>query len=188
MDPRAERRVVAVEDVMAGVELVLGGVVVVRDPDRAHDGQVINAAADARPPVADLNAALAALAVADLQGVNPRHEGARPAGEVADVLAVIRRFEDGLGVGRFVDGLAGVLVEGGFGVEALQVAGAAEHEQPDDRLGLRREVRLGRGRRLSDAVPEEHGAESENNAHFLHNVADALADRFDDRAGRHSGG
>src|SRR5205823_3519039 len=60
-----------------------------------------------------------------------------------------------------LDRLACILVEGGFGVEALQVADAAEHEQPDDALGPWGEVGLAvrrapwpRGPR--DAVAVQH--------------------------------
>ena len=42
----------------AGVELQLGAVVVVGRPHRADDGEVVDALADVRPPVADLDAAL----------------------------------------------------------------------------------------------------------------------------------
>ena len=61
MHPRAERRELAVEHVPAGVELRLGAVVVVGRVHRADDGDVVDAVADVRQPVADLDAALAAL-------------------------------------------------------------------------------------------------------------------------------
>src|SRR5262249_57385311 len=99
-------RVVAVDDVMAGVEFVLGGVVVVGHPHRADDGQVIDAGADVRPPVADLDAALAPFAVADLHGIDLGHQVARHAREVADVAAVVRRFQGGLVVRRLGGGAA----------------------------------------------------------------------------------
>ena len=48
--------------------------------------------------------------------------------------------------GRLVDRLAGVLRQLGLGVEALEVADAAAHHQPDDPLGPRREMGLAVGR------------------------------------------
>ena len=60
--------------------------------------------------------------------------------------------------------LAGVAVQLRLGVEALDVADAAAEEDPDDRLRLRREVRLAVGRPAAgvgpgDAVAEQHGAQ-----------------------------
>ena len=69
VDPGAERRELAVEHVPAGVELRLGAVVVVGRVHRADDGDVVDALADVRQPVADLDAALAVLLEADLQRV-----------------------------------------------------------------------------------------------------------------------
>ena len=40
------------------------------------------------------------------------------------------------------DRLARVSIQGGLGIEALQMAGAADHEQPDDILGPGREMGL----------------------------------------------
>ena len=66
------------------------------------------------------------------------------------------------------DRLAGVSIQGGLGVEALEVAGAADHEQPDHVLGLGREMRpsvrrapAGRGRLIGprDPVAMEHRAQ-----------------------------
>ena len=68
-----------------------------------------------------------------------------------------------VGEGRLGDGLAGVLRQHRLGVEALQVADAAVHEQPDDALGLGREVRPAVGRRpvalARVAVAVQHGPE-----------------------------
>jgi hypothetical protein len=52
------------------VELRLGAVVVVGGVHRADDGQVVDAGAEVRQPVADLDAALAALLEAHLGGEN----------------------------------------------------------------------------------------------------------------------
>ena len=62
MNPRADRRKLPFEHVPAGVELQLGPVVVVGRPHRADHGEVVDARADVRPPVADLDARLAPLA------------------------------------------------------------------------------------------------------------------------------
>src|SRR5262249_3716843 len=82
-----------------------------------------------------------------------------------DVLAVVRRLQYRLLERRLVNGLAGVLVQGRLGIERLQVADTAQHEEPDDALRLRLEMRLPVGRlpRLGadDAVLEQHGAEGE---------------------------
>ena len=147
MDPGAQRRELAVEHVPAGVELRLRAVVVVGGVHRADHGDVVDAAADVRQPVADLDAALAVFLEADLERielvpllavgiVDDRDPGQL---ELLGVLHVLER--------RLADGLAGVLGEHRLGVEGLQVADAAVHEQPDDALGLRREVRLAVGRR-----------------------------------------
>ena len=84
---------------------------------------------------------------------------------------------------RLGDRLAGVLVERRLGVEALHVADAADHEQPDDALRLRREVRLAGGRRpggrvAGEAVAVEHRAERE--------AGEAHAEVGEERAARHA--
>ena len=53
---------------------------------------------------------------------------------------------EGVGKRRLGDRLARVAIQGGLGIEALDVAGAADHEQPDDILGLGGEVRPPVGR------------------------------------------
>ena len=93
--------------------------------------------ADVRPPVADLDPALAAL------------RESRPAADRAsggsgrwrsfgddDPHVAGELVRERIGVRRLGDRLAGVSVQGGLGVEALEVAGAADHEQPDHVLGL----------------------------------------------------
>src|SRR5262249_7543512 len=66
-------------------------------------------------------------------------------------------------VGRLIDGLAGVPVQGRFGVEGLQVADPAVQEEPDDTFRLGRELRLAVRRRPAPGLPGEavavqHGA------------------------------
>src|SRR5262249_31347309 len=58
MYPRADGRQRPLEGVPAGVELQLGAVVVVGGPQGTDHGNVVDAVADVRPPVADLDAAL----------------------------------------------------------------------------------------------------------------------------------
>ena len=74
--PRADRRKIAIDAVPAGVKLKLRTVVAVVGPHRADDGQIVDAVADVRPPIADFDAAFAALAIADLQR---QHFGAHEA-------------------------------------------------------------------------------------------------------------
>ena len=69
VNPRADRRKIAVEHVAAGVKLQLGAVIDVVGPHRANDREVVDARADVRPPIADFDAAFAALLEADLQRV-----------------------------------------------------------------------------------------------------------------------
>ena len=69
VNPRADRGKLPFKDVPAGVKLQLGAVVVVGRPHRADDREVVDASADVRPPVADLDAGLTSLAIADLQRI-----------------------------------------------------------------------------------------------------------------------
>ena len=68
MNPGADRGEKPLEDMAARMKLQLGGVVVVCGPGRANDGQIVDAIADMRKPVADFDAALSALPIADLHG------------------------------------------------------------------------------------------------------------------------
>lgn len=74
----------ALQNMTAGMELQLGSVIVVRGPHRPHHGDVIDAVAHVRPPIADFQAAAPALSIADLHGedlrmhlVQPRHQLAK---------------------------------------------------------------------------------------------------------------
>ena len=120
-DPRADRGMRPFADVPAGVELELGAVVVVGRPERADDGDVVGARADVLPPVADLQAALAVLPEARVQAHQDLAAAVRRVGR--DHVFQLRRVEDVL-VRRAVDRLAGVIVQLGLGVEALDVADA----------------------------------------------------------------
>ena len=121
--------------------------------------------AGVRQPVADLDAALAVLLEADLQreelvpllAVGVVDDDDTRELELLGILHVLER--------RLGDRLAGVLGELGLRVERLHVGDAAVHEQPDDGLRLRREVRLAVGRRPFRvgrvAVAVQHGRERE---------------------------
>ena len=92
------------------MELELGAVVVVGRSTSSGRREVVDAVADVRPPVADLDAALAALAVADLQRVELRCGRCRCSGSNATTRSFVeeRRVED-VFVRRLGDRLAGVL-------------------------------------------------------------------------------
>ena len=147
MHPRAQRRIFAVEHVPAGVKLRLGAVVVVSGVHGADEGNIVHALAEVRPPIADLDPALAALAEANLQRVE--RVALLAVGIVDDDDARQFEFFGILSVleGRLGDGLAGELGEHRLGIEALHMTDAAVHEQPDDVLRLRREVGVAVGRR-----------------------------------------
>ena len=91
VNPRADRRKLPFEHVPAGVELQLSPVVVVGRPHRADDGHVVDARAHVRPPVADLDPRLPALAITDLKRIKRlanvavgvvRHDDSHVAGEL----------------------------------------------------------------------------------------------------------
>ena len=91
-------------------------------PHRAHDGDLVDHAADVREPVRNRNARLAVPRERALAGDDrPLH------------LRQVVAESDG------VDQFAGPLVV--LGIERVDVADAAAHEQENDRLGLGREVR-----------------------------------------------
>ena len=163
MDPGADRRMATVQEMAAGQKLHLGAVVVVGRVHRADDGDVVDTPAQVRPPVADLNAALPARFEADLERVDP---GLLLVDDVIrDLLAHVLdvgRVEDGL-VRRLGDRLAGVLVQLGLGVKALEMTDPAAHHQPDHSFGpgLASEragcVRISPRRLRSEASPPGSG-------------------------------
>lgn len=121
VDPGAEGWEVAIVLMSSGVELGLGTVVAIGGPHGANDGEFIDLFTEAGEPIADFDAANAILSEADLQGI----EGiALIAIGVWDDESFDGEFVgilDG-GEGCFRDGLSGVAIEHGFGVEALHVA------------------------------------------------------------------
>ena len=137
--PGAEARLRLVEPVAAGVDLVLGGVVVVGRPHVAYETELVDHARQLRPPVADLDAAAAAGGEADLHRIDDRID-------VADIDLLGRHRSKALPMERRVDrivkrrlvvGLAGVVVERGLRIERLDVAVAPRQKHPDHRLGPR---------------------------------------------------
>src|SRR5262249_41156040 len=127
--PRADGRVrAALADVPARVPLQLRPVVVVRGPQRTHHGDVIGTRPDVFPPVGHHQPAFAVLLVAGFEA----HQHFAPAvrGVGGDHVLDARVGEDAL-VGGGIDGLAGVPVQFGLHVEALDVADAAAQEDPD---------------------------------------------------------
>jgi len=85
MNPGADARVIAIEDVMRCMKLILRGVIVVRAPARPHDGQIIDHATDVRPPITHLNTARPPRLEANLQRIQLGHQLPRPARKVPDV-------------------------------------------------------------------------------------------------------
>ncbi len=134
VDPRADDRLPFVEGVPAVVHLELGAVVVVGGVHRAHQGNVVDAAGEVRQPVANLGAALAVPAKADLQRVDAREQvaihaddRARPREEQPRLLRV--------GTRRLRVSHAGVAVEGGLRIEGFEMPVAAGEKDPDHGLG-----------------------------------------------------
>ena len=116
VDPRADRRVAAVEQMPAGEELQLGAVVVVGRVHRADHGDVVDAAAHVRPPVADLDPALPPFLEADLRRIDRRL--CLVDDVVGDLLAdvlEIRRVEDRRLCGLSLIVLPACLVNSGLG-------------------------------------------------------------------------
>ncbi len=158
--PAAEARLGLVEAVPAGVDLVLGRVVVVGRPQVADEDEVIDTAGEVRPPIGDRDSRAAMAPPADLHGVDDRVDIADVdllGRHRAEAGAVQRRVER-VGQRRAVERQAGVAIQRGLGVERLDVAVSAREEDPDDRLGPRREVGLRFGG-ADDAVVGEHAAE-----------------------------
>src|SRR5262249_39948739 len=149
----------------AGVKLELRPVIVVRRPHRAYDGNIVDAIADMRPPVAGFNAAFAVLAIADLHRKNLRVHFVQADDYLAQVFLQVRRFERFF-VRRLRDGLAGVLIQFRLWIKRLHLARAADHEEPDDVPGFGSEVRkafltVSRARFARNAVARQHGSKGE---------------------------
>ncbi len=146
VDPGADGRITAVEQVAAGEEFHLRAVIVVGGEHRPNHGDVVDAASQVGPPVADRSPALSAFSEPDLRRIDP---GLLLVDDVIgdlfpDILEE-RRVEDRRLVGGLADHLARMAVERGFGVEALQVADASSHHQPDDAPGPGRVMRTAVG-------------------------------------------
>ncbi len=135
MHPGAEVGEFAVVPVPSGTELRLGPMIAVGGPHRPDDRQFIDVPGEVRKPVADLDAGFAMRPKIDLQGIERIPLVAVAVGndqpfegQLLGILSVGKR--------RLGNRLAGIFVEHRFGIEALHVADAAVHEQPDHALGL----------------------------------------------------
>ena len=123
-DPASQARL-AHQD-RAGVHLVDGlGVIDAVGPARANHRQVVGTLGEVRQEVGDLDSALAALAK-------------RPPGGEQRVVSHLAPGGDRPEAGR--QRLAGQPLQVGLGVERLEMARAAVHEQVDHTSRLRREV------------------------------------------------
>ena len=150
VNPRAEAGLLLVEPVAARVDLVLGEVVVVRRPHVAHEREVVRARREVRPPVGHLHAALAARREAHLHRIDTRIHVPHVdllRGHGAEALVVLVRRER-VRQRRLVERQPRVFGQRRLGVKRLDVAITAAEKNPDDRLGLRCEVRpaVGRGK------------------------------------------
>src|SRR5688572_5192219 len=140
--------------------------IVVGGPHRADDRDIIDLPRQVWPPVADLDPTLAARGVTNLQRVHLRHEIAWDSGEVAYIRAIKRRLDDQIIEGGFVESLARVLIQSGFGIKALHVTRSTQHAEPDHTFCLRGKMRRSVRRRprfgrvsAYDAVPMQHGSQ-----------------------------
>src|SRR5262245_3944542 len=123
------------------MELHLRAMIVVGGPHRAHYRDVIDAFGNLRPPVADLYSALTAFFEAHLQGIQAGMNLVEPGDDLAQVLLDERIFLKVL-ERRIAQTITTELIQSRFGIERLHVADAANHEQPDDTLGFRGEMRF----------------------------------------------
>jgi len=158
--PRANGRIGALARVPAGVVLEHRPVIVMRSPERTDDRDIVRMGAGMPPPIADEQAALTVA----------RHAGGQPHEDAAIAVTGIAADDvgpltlHGVGIGSIGDIAAMVAIQLQLGVEALEMADAAAHEQPDDVFGFWREMRTAVRRRVvrsGFAVAKQHGAEGE---------------------------
>ena len=137
--PCAETRLRFVEPVPAGVDLVLGSVVVVGRPHVPYETEVVDDTGERGPPIGDLDAAAPPRREAHLEWIDDRID-------VADVDLLGRHRAESLPMGgrvdriverRLVVGLSRMGIERGLGIEGLEMAVAAGEKNPDHRLGPR---------------------------------------------------
>jgi hypothetical protein len=114
-------------------------VIVIGGPDGTKNRKVIDDAAEVRPPVRYLDAALPLLAIPDLQGQHRSHELAVHAGELHHVLFDEGRIEN-TAMRRSPMVLPANSVQLRLGVERLEVTDAALQENPDDAFRFRRKM------------------------------------------------
>jgi hypothetical protein len=123
----------ALEDMASRVKLQLRSMVVVGGPHRTDNRQIVNAISHVRPPVTDLDAALATLPVPHLRGEELRHQLSLARDEFHDILFGKRGIQNSL-VRGILDGLPCVPLQHRLRIKRLDVAHTAQHEKPDDAL------------------------------------------------------
>ena len=145
--PGAERRA-AGELRAAGAEVDGRGVVEGVAVATADDGQIIGMFGEMGVEGGDLQAGFAAAIELPRRAA---HEGFSEIDAAGD-----EAFAEGTG-----EGLAVVLAEGRFGVEGIDVADAAVHEEEDDVFGLRRKVGRAGGGGAGVCLLFEQGGQGE---------------------------
>ena len=164
MHPGANRGVIPLEKLATGVKLQLRAMIVVGGPGRANECDIVGALGQVRPPVADFDAALPTLALADLQRQQSLHELPLFHRGV-DMVLNVRRVQHS-SIRCLADGLSAIFAKSGLGVKTFHVTDTAQHEDPDDALGFRSEVRFAiragpilHGSRPRNAVVLQHCAQ-----------------------------
>ena len=164
MNPRPQRRKLAVQHVAPRVKLSLCPMVAVGRVHRSYDGQTIDMLGNLRKPVADLNAALPMLFKAHLQriqrvplvAIGVRHQ---------QPLQRQPRWILGRRKRRLRNRLARIPVQHRLGIETLHVADPAIHEKPNHALRfrhrLRQPVRRRPQRSLRPALALHHGPQGQ---------------------------
>ena len=151
MHPGAECGEFPVEHVAAGVKLRLGHVVRVGCPHRTHHRDPVDLPGHVRKPIAHLDATLTMLAKSCLQ--REEHVPLLAVGIGSHRPLQLQLFRIlHVGIRRLRDCPAAVFGEHRLRIEALHVAHAAVHEQPDHALGPGGKVRPTVGRGPADRI------------------------------------
>ena len=161
-DPRADRRMLQLARMAARLPGQLRAVIVMNGPERAHHREIVRAFANVFEPIAHDQPALAVSFVAGLQRHDDLAISMRRIGP--DDVCVDALWIEHILVRRLVNRLAGVFVQLRFDIKTFDVTDAPAQENPNDRLGLRGEMRLAIGRtprwrggiRKCETIPEQH--------------------------------
>ena len=126
----------------AGVHLVFGVVITVGRIHRTDESDIVDAVRQLWPPIGNLDTTLAPFLEAHLERENllinvASFVSADRTKSLAKEWIVLR-----MRIGSLREGHARVFVQRRFWIEGLEMAVSARKENPDDRLGLRRKVRL----------------------------------------------